>query len=752
MRHQWPWKKIAVFGLFGAFGCLVGWALGEPFLYVTMSVADSAGAGRAPSLISRPTAPKAEDAAPVGRPVVPPPPALRDDLNKRVEKEGGKSGTVEITLEWYDGNDLDLFCFEPNSDKPIYHAYKKSLISGGVLDIDRNLNCTDNIDTHTPVEHIRWRAEDHAIPREGTYTVVVMHYMRCPGSPATSKYDVTVKCGLDPIQTHSGSITHPGGKNNPSNEVCTFTVSTKAEIFVPQDVELDPGESVRVPVVIRTAFHNGSVGVEALDLPNGVTADRLSIPANKTEGELTLRASSAVPPGKMPIRVKTNGVKDRGSATAQLTIHGPKVEIFAQKEEITFPAGTTLKLPLAVRRSHFKGSVVVEARNLPVGVTASKVTLTPDQTETEIELRAADTIHHGKFTPELVAIAGDTSGSAALALTISTPPGPKFSLWLVTAIGLWTALLAVGLSSSLLVGQNRYLGRSLFAGGRVPLIAAGAAAAGLVSGSIGQTLYFLLLSVGIPEPGFVIGWILLGGLLGWGVSFFIPNLDGKKAAAAGIVGGGLGALAFIVGSRGGEYFGRLVGGAVLGFCIGAMVAIVEAAFRRAWLEVRFGGGEIITVNLGPEPVKVGGDGRQCAVWARGAAPVALRYWIRDGKVVCDDMAGSGERLAANGDRWQAGGVEVIVRTASGATPTRGSPVAEPVAREARPQAKPVVPPHPPAPSTAKPVASPQAAAKPVASPAVTKTPSKTISGYTCPECGSGVDKPVGVCPHCGAMY
>ena len=66
---------------------------------------------------------------------------------------------------------------------------------------------------------------------------------------------------------------------------------------------------------------------------------------------------------------------------------------------------------------------------------------------------------------------------------------------------------------------------------------------------------------------------------------------------------------------------------ILGFCIGAMVALVEAAFRRAWLEVRFGARETITVTLGAEPVKIGNDAKACTVWARGAAPVALRFFV-----------------------------------------------------------------------------------------------------------------------------
>jgi hypothetical protein len=192
---------------------------------------------------------------------------------------------------------------------------------------------------------------------------------------------------------------------------------------------------------------------------------------------------------------------------------------------------------------------------------------------------------------------------------------------------------------ALLAGQNYYLGKPPFAPARLPLalVILGAAAAGFASGALGQTLYSLFALAGGPSLGFIghmLGWTLLGGLLGFGVSYFVPNLDAKKAALAGLAGGFLGGLAFALLAMAANVVGRFGGAAILGFCIGLMVAAVEAAFRRAWLEVRFGGREVITVNLGPEPVKVGGDARACTVWARGAEPVALRYWIRVGKVYC----------------------------------------------------------------------------------------------------------------------
>ena len=118
----------------------------------------------------------------------------------------------------------------------------------------------------------------------------------------------------------------------------------------------------------------------------------------------------------------------------------------------------------------------------------------------------------------------------------------------------------------------------------------------------------------------------------------------------------------------GSLIGRLAGGLVLGLFIGLMVAVVEAAFRRAWLEVRYGPREVVTVNLGAEPVKVGSDARACTVWARGAPEVALRYFIRDGKVICTDVPSRTEEVVRDGDTREAGNVTVVVRTGSGGGP------------------------------------------------------------------------------------
>lgn len=324
---------------------------------------------------------------------------------------------------------------------------------------------------------------------------------------------------------------------------------------------------------------------------------------------------------------------------------------------------------------------------------------------------------------------------------------------LVLAIGVWTGAIAALVCLVLLAGQHHYLRGSLPNGGGVALGLAGGLMVGIIGGAAGQGLYLLAPNQALLTAIFrVFGWAILGGLAGVGLSLFIPNLKSVHGLAGGAIGGAIGALGYMtVNSLAGDVVGRLVGGLILGLCIGVMVALVEAAFRRAWLEVRYGSRETITVNLGPEPVKIGGDNRACTVWARGAAPIALRYFIRGGEVVCEDAPERTESIVRNGDSREVGTVTVTVRTGNSSTPvpttsrkpTAAPPLkrtAAPVPTTSRPMiidsldddplplpiSPPVAPPRP-APKAALPV--PSVSAKPSAKPPGPRDPD------ACPSCG-----------------
>ena len=88
------------------------------------------------------------------------------DMDERLEREGGASGEVQISLAWDDYNDLDLHLFCPSGER-IYFNNKKSEC-GGELDVDMNVRPVSN----TPVENVVWRQNAPF----GTYKVAVHFY------------------------------------------------------------------------------------------------------------------------------------------------------------------------------------------------------------------------------------------------------------------------------------------------------------------------------------------------------------------------------------------------------------------------------------------------------------------------------------------------------------------------------------------------------------------------------------------------
>ncbi len=91
---------------------------------------------------------------------------LETAIDERLEREGGASGVVQISLAWDDYNDLDLHLFCPSGER-IYFNNKRS-DCGGLLDVDMNVRPLSN----TPVENVVWT---NTAPL-GTYKVGVHFY------------------------------------------------------------------------------------------------------------------------------------------------------------------------------------------------------------------------------------------------------------------------------------------------------------------------------------------------------------------------------------------------------------------------------------------------------------------------------------------------------------------------------------------------------------------------------------------------
>ena len=109
-----------------------------------------------------------------------------DAFEAKLKAAGAKSGDVQISLEWSNGNDLDLWVICPSSEK-IYFQHRRSACQGN-LDVDMNAG---GVDSETPVENVFW--PPRRAPR-GRYQVYVHHY-RSHGFPDPSSFRVRIKYG-----------------------------------------------------------------------------------------------------------------------------------------------------------------------------------------------------------------------------------------------------------------------------------------------------------------------------------------------------------------------------------------------------------------------------------------------------------------------------------------------------------------------------------------------------------------------------
>ena len=242
-------------------------------------------------------------------------------------------------------------------------------------------------------------------------------------------------------------------------------------------------------------------------------------------------------------------------------------------------------------------------------------------------------------------------------------------------IGGWTALLAIGTSLALIAGQNHYLRRRLLTPSEGSIGTAGSLGAGIAAGAIGQLLFLPVAGIPILAlGGRVIGWTILGTFLGGGMSFFVPNLEIRRALQAGGIGGAAGAIGFLlVSATSGDLVGRLVGAAIVGFFIGLAIALIEDLSRRAWLIVHWTPTEQTPINLGTTPV-IFGSSEDAHIYLRkdlGYPPVVAKIYLESGKIIMqfdEEMQKlKGMKILrhelANGDRRKIGEVMIEVKTA-----------------------------------------------------------------------------------------
>jgi uncharacterized protein YfaP (DUF2135 family) len=110
------------------------------------------------------------------------------EFRQRLDREGAKSGDVQISHLWNNYNDLDLHVFCPCGQEISFR--QRHCRCGGELDVDMNVSPTST----SPVENIYWpRGQSPG----GRYRVYVHHYRnhKRPGCEDPTPFQVAVMVG-----------------------------------------------------------------------------------------------------------------------------------------------------------------------------------------------------------------------------------------------------------------------------------------------------------------------------------------------------------------------------------------------------------------------------------------------------------------------------------------------------------------------------------------------------------------------------
>ena len=170
-----------------------------------------------------------------------------DELNKRLKREGAKTGSIQISLLWNNYNDLDLHCIDPNGEE-IFYGHKKSS-SNGELDVDMNAG---EVSSNQPVENIYW--EKGTAP-EGTYKIVLQHYSNHECGEECldpSNYFIRIKYN-NTVKEFRGAISYVNSQRDNSNANKKLIYTFKFKNLQFGDVEMTPENTERLMEYIKKA-------------------------------------------------------------------------------------------------------------------------------------------------------------------------------------------------------------------------------------------------------------------------------------------------------------------------------------------------------------------------------------------------------------------------------------------------------------------------------------------------------------------
>ncbi len=177
-----------------------------------------------------------------------------------------------------------------------------------------------------------------------------------------------------------------------------------------------PGKDSKWKVTAaRRDGHKDAIPVTVAGLPEGITAEPVTIEPGRNEVDVILKADAAAKPGAAsavtissgavqawrPVRISSGGGEGATFArtdTALVTVaEKPSFSLEASVSSVNLPRGGMATIPVVIRREPgFTAAIRFRLENLPPGITMEPATAPPGAAQIELRVRAAAEMTEGR--------------------------------------------------------------------------------------------------------------------------------------------------------------------------------------------------------------------------------------------------------------------------------------------------------------------------------------------------------------------
>ena len=245
------------------------------------------------------------------------------------------------------------------------------------------------------------------------------------------------------------------GRTETEFKVVVAPLPATLQLAVPSEVVVFPGGKNQFQVSMIRQHNDEPVALTLVgDAPGLTLPAEVTVPGTKSEATLEVSAARPLAAGTHTLKVVAKGKHGAVEEPCRVTVQIPPAALqIAAAKSIPVQQGTDAMVTVLVVRDWYDGPVKVSGTSPNRGVAAWDATIPADRNSVEMKVTAFADAKDGPTPLKLVAIGGPARAETETTLEITLPPPPPtattsraaWSWMLVLVIGLWTALLAVGL-------------------------------------------------------------------------------------------------------------------------------------------------------------------------------------------------------------------------------------------------------------------------------------------------------------------